>query len=153
MAASGRSSGWWLWKPAGTWRKAQQKIKESIEKARSFQEPDGSFSTNFFERPGTNPDIEKRIHATGHTLEFIVLASSDRELNDPWIARAAMNLTDLLEQTQGEPLECGALYHAVHGLQLYRNRRFGPRDASGTNQPDPPAEAFHGRDADERFNR
>ena len=38
--------------------------------------------------------------------------------------------------------ECGALYHAVHGLQLYRDRRFGHRDPAGeSGQPEPPAEA------------
>jgi hypothetical protein len=138
----------------GPWLKAQEKIKQSIETARRFQQPDGSFSTNYFERPATNADIEKRIHSTGHTLEFIVLASTDAELNEPWIARSAMNLVDLLEETQDLPLECGALYHAVHGLQLYRNRRFGPRDAAGeTPQPEPPSEASHGWGPTERIRR
>ncbi len=138
----------------GPWFKAQEKIKQSIETARRFQQPDGSFSTNYFERPATNADIEKRIHSTGHTLEFIVLASTDAQLNEPWIARSAMHLVDLLEETQDLPLECGALYHAVHGLQLYRNRRFGPRDAAGeTAQPAPPSEASNGWGPAERIRR
>jgi hypothetical protein len=41
-------------------------------------------------------------------------------------------LLDMLERTQDYPLECGALYHAVRGLDLYRTRRFGPRESAVT---------------------
>jgi hypothetical protein len=36
-------------------------------------------------------------------------------------------LCDQFKRTRPIDLECGALYHAAHGLQLYRARRFGPR--------------------------
>jgi hypothetical protein len=127
----------------GPWLATDEKIKSCIAKARKFQQPDGSLSTNFFERPATSAEIATRIHSTGHTLEFIVLASPDRDLSEPWITRAALHLVDLLEETQELPLECGALYHAVHGLQLYRNRRFGQRDPAGAASPaEPPSEAM-----------
>jgi hypothetical protein len=32
----------------------------------------------------------------------------------------------LLEQTRDVDVECGALYHAIHGLALYQ-RRIGPK--------------------------
>ena len=92
---------------SGPWLKADQKIKKSIEAARRNQQPDGSFSTNFFERPATDANIEKRIHATGHTLEFIVLAGTDSQVSEPWVTRAAAQLVDMLEQTEEFPLECG----------------------------------------------
>lgn len=138
----------------GPWLQAQEKIQECIKKAHEFQQPDGSFSTNYFERPATSPEIANRIHSTGHTLEFIVLASSDEQLAQPWIARAALQLVELLELTQDEPLECGALYHAVHGLQMYRNRRFGQRSAAAEAPPsDPPSEAENGAGMRQRVRR
>jgi hypothetical protein len=34
----------------------------------------------------------------------------------------------MFRATQDYPLECGGLYHSAHGLVLYRERMFGPRD-------------------------
>ena len=48
-------------------------------------------------------------------------------LADPWVARATAYLCKLFRQTQDIALECGALYHAAHGLVLYRERVYGPR--------------------------
>ena len=49
------------------------------------------------------------------------LMSADR-LDEPWVLRAAERLVKTLEQTADIDIECGALYHAAHGLLLYRNR-------------------------------
>ena len=35
----------------------------------------------------------------------------------------------LFEETREMPVECASLYHAAHGLKLYRLRRFGPPEA------------------------
>jgi hypothetical protein len=96
-----------------------------IDKARQFQQPDGSLSTQFFERPGGTANLEQRIHATGHTFEFLCTVMTDEQIREPWMTRAAVSLIDMLERTEDFSLECGALYHAVHGLDLYRSRRFG----------------------------
>jgi hypothetical protein len=45
-----------------------------------------------------------------------------------WLASQTVALVNMLEHTEDFPLECGALYHAVHGLELYRDRRFGRQD-------------------------
>jgi hypothetical protein len=122
----------------GPWDKAQQKIDDAVDAARKFQQPDGSFSTNYFNRPGTSPDIAARLGATGHMLEFLTVALPDEELKQPWVTRAVVNLLDMLEVTQKADLECGALYHAAHALDLYRARRFGPRDAASAGEPESP---------------
>jgi ribosomal protein S18 len=119
----------------GPWDKAQRKVDEAVAAARQNQQPDGSFSTNYFARPATSPEIATRIGASGHSLEFLTVALSDEQLEQPWVTRAASNLVENLERTQKFDLECGALYHAAHGLELYRERRFGPR--SGDSQVEP----------------
>ncbi len=109
------------------WKTADERIKLAVENARKYQNEDGSFSSSYLIRPGRTPDLAQNLGTTGHVLEFLTLALSDEELKQPWVKRAVLNLCDLFEKTQNDPLECGALYHAAHGLVLYRERVFGKR--------------------------
>jgi hypothetical protein len=111
----------------GPWKLADDKIKDSIEKARQFQNPDGALSSNYLQRPGKTTDIAISLGSSGHILEFLTLALNDEELREPWVKKAVLNMCALLKKTQDVPLECGALYHAAHGLVVYRERVFGPR--------------------------
>jgi hypothetical protein len=123
----------------GTWERAHKKIRDAIEAAHQNQQPDGSFSTNYFERPASSAEIDKRISTTGHVLEFLVLAMDDKELQEPWVTRAAAHLVGCFEMTEKFDLECGALYHAAHGLSLYRTRRFGERPIGPSSEQSEPA--------------
>ena len=110
---------------AGGWAEAEARIQAAIENARRFQQPDGSFSTSFFERPTTSPDVFAKIGSSGHTFEFLAMALEQERLDEPWVRRGADALVTLLEQTADVPVECGGLYHAAHGLVLYRARMCG----------------------------
>ncbi|MEX2118941.1 MAG: ADP-ribosylation factor-directed GTPase activating protein isoform b [Pirellulales bacterium] len=110
----------------GGWLAADKKIQEAVEAARRFQQPSGAFSTNYFQRAGTSADVGLRINTTGHALEFLAVALPQERLEEPWVAKAVAYLCGLLEQTQDLPLECGGLYHAAHGLALYRERIYVP---------------------------
>ncbi|MCH5373645.1 MAG: ADP-ribosylation factor-directed GTPase activating protein isoform b, partial [Planctomycetes bacterium] len=81
----------------------------------------------YFQRGGRDADLAQDLGVSGHVLEFVVLATSDQQLAEPWVKRAVMHLCELFRKTRSVPLECGALYHAAHGLALYRDRVFGPR--------------------------
>ena len=113
---------------SGGWAAAQEVIDECVDRARRFQQADGSFSIHSFERPGTSADVFARLSATGHVFEVLSLALDDEELAEPWMTRAAERLVTLLEQTSDVDVECGALYHAAHGLLLYRDRVCGSTD-------------------------
>lgn len=106
----------------GPWADAADVIDDCIDRARRFQQADGSFSTHSFERPGTSADVFSTLGATGHVFEVVVLALDDERLTEPWVTRAADRLVTLLEETADIDVECGALYHAIHGLLLYRER-------------------------------
>jgi hypothetical protein len=106
---------------------ADDYIGKHAELARQYQNPDGSFSSNYFMRPGTAADLATGLSTTGHTLEFLMYALTDEEIRQPWVQRGAERLCEMFRATQDYPLECGGLYHSVHGLLLYRERLFGPR--------------------------
>lgn len=113
----------------GGWQAAEEKIRWAIDGAQAYQQPDGGFSTQYIHRSATAPDVALRINTTGHVLEFLAMAMTDEELRQPWVARAAVFLCDMFELTRKQDLECGGLYHAAHGLKLYRDRRFGAATA------------------------
>jgi hypothetical protein len=124
--------------PGSGWALAASVLDDAVERARAFQNADGSFSVHSFERPGTSPDVFARLGTTGHVFEVLALALDEDRLREPWVTRAADRLTTLLEQTADVDVECGGLYHAVHGLALYRGRlwpdeagrRFSPSASS-----------------------
>ncbi|MFM7035020.1 MAG: ADP-ribosylation factor-directed GTPase activating protein isoform b [Planctomycetia bacterium] len=118
MAATGQSWG----ELDGPWAEAAGVIDDAVDRARRFQQDDGSFSTHSFERPGHSTDVFATLGATGHVFEVVVMALDDERLTERWVARAADRLVTLLEQTADIEVECGALYHAAHGLAIYRER-------------------------------
>lgn len=109
----------------GVWEAANRKILENVEAARQYQNADGSFSSNYFRRGGRTADLTLDLSVSGHILEFLMLALSDEQLSEPWVRRGVVHVCDVLQKTRTVPLECGALYHAIHALILYRQRVFG----------------------------
>lgn len=111
----------------GIWKEADEKIQAGIKAAREFQQPDGMLSSRYFERPAKAAEVGEQMGSAGHVLEFVVLAASNDQIREPWLTRAVVRMCNLFEKTKDLDMECGALYHAAHGLQLYRLRRFsGP---------------------------
>jgi hypothetical protein len=123
----------------GPWLKADQKIKQAIETIKANQQPDGTYSTNYFIRPSTSDDMGTRLGTTGHTFEFLTVALDDRQIHEPWYEKSLLALLDMLERMQELELECGGLYHSMHGLQLYRARVFGPPEGDTPAQAAPAA--------------
>ncbi|MCC6492109.1 MAG: ADP-ribosylation factor-directed GTPase activating protein isoform b [Pirellulales bacterium] len=119
---------------AGGWLAASKRIEWAIQRAQETQLPSGAFSIAFFFRPANSNNIDEHLAATGHILEFLAFALPKERLQEPWIERAVVYLCDLLERTRHIDLECGGLYHALHGLVLYRDKAFGPRE--GAPRPD-----------------
>jgi hypothetical protein len=108
--------------PESGWAEAEAVLADCIDRARRFQQPDGSFSMHLFERPAASPDVFATLSSTGHVFEVLALVLDDDTLAEPWVTRAAARLVTLLERTSDLDAECGGLYHAVHGLAIYRRR-------------------------------
>ena len=99
--------------------------RAAIQLRAPYRQPDGGFSNDRFFRSSITPDIDERIDSTGHVLEVVAYAVPDDKLSDPKLVRAVEFLCKKIEESKAIPIGCGGLYHGVHGLMIYRERRFG----------------------------
>ena len=106
----------------GVWYLADQKIKQHIEIARSLQNPDGSFSNEFYKGPGHTADVNKRFNTTGHTMEFLSVGLPKERLNETWVRNAVWMLSRELIINRDTKIDCGPLFHSLDALILYRDR-------------------------------
>lgn len=106
----------------GTWLEADQKIQRFIAEAKSLQNPDGSFSTHFFKGRGHSNDFNTRITSSGHMIEWLMVALPQSRISEPWVQNGIRCLAQDLIDNRHVNAECGPLYHAVDGLQIYRER-------------------------------
>lgn len=106
----------------GTWLEADQKVQRFIAEAKALQNPDGSFSIHFFKGRGYSNDFNTRITSSGHMIEWLMVALPQSRLSEPWIQNGVRCLAQDLIDNRQQNAECGPLYHAVDGLQIYRER-------------------------------
>ena len=109
----------------GPWQKAEVYINDYINYAMSLQNPDGSFSTNWLESRGMQPDVERKVQTTGHILEWLVFTLPDEHLRSPRILAA---LEFLLNTVGAEPQRdwpIGPRSHALRAMALYSQRVHG----------------------------
>ncbi len=109
----------------GGWALARDRLADALEVIQTYQQPDGSFSVHHLARPGRSADVVATLSATGHAYEVVARALPEARLTEPWVVRAAERLVGLLDETADIDLECGALYHALHGLLVWRDRVCG----------------------------
>jgi hypothetical protein len=109
----------------GVWKDVAAKLEEHKQNAKKNRNGDGCFSTDYFKGPGDVKENQLRISTTGHILEWLSLAMTDKELKQGWVEDAVNALAKTIWESQREGIEGGALYHAAHGLNMYRDRVFG----------------------------
>lgn len=104
------------------WAEAQAIVNDNFETVKTYRASDGRLSSLYFTGAGKVADLAGELASSGHLFEFVSLAADDDQIQEPWIAEAANHLCELIERTESLDLDCGALYHALHGLKLYRER-------------------------------
>jgi hypothetical protein len=124
----------------GVWRDAAAHLERYKQMARKYRNPDGSFSTRYVSGPGNDKGDELRISTSGHVLEWLALVMTDAELREPWMQESANALAIMILNNANQAIDGGALYHAVHGLSIYRTRLFGPDGPHPPVMPLPPRE-------------
>ncbi len=112
----------------GEFRRAQTFINDYHRYTFSLQNPDGSFSTEWFTRRGDNSDIDRRIKTTGHIIEWLTFSLSDEDLRHPKMVQAVDYLATLMNSNMNHTWEIGPCGHALHALSIYNRRVFNPHD-------------------------
>jgi hypothetical protein len=121
----------------GEFARARQYIESYQRYAFSLQNPDGSFSTEWFARRGNRADLDRKLQTTGHILEWLVQSLSDEQLRDPAAVKSVDFLATSLADEPNRPWSIGPLGHALHALVMYDERAFGNRSTQ-------PVDAFAG---------
>jgi hypothetical protein len=130
-------------KDEGVWKDVAENTVKYQKLAKKLQNPDGSFSTDFFRGPANAGDMQQRIYTSGHTFEFLAYTLPDAQLREGWVQDGANAVAQLILAIQGAPMEGGALYHATHGLVIYHARVYDRSELGrgGLILPLPPAAA------------
>ena len=97
---------------------------------KKLQNPDGSFSTEWFNGPGARTDLGRRIQTSGHILEWLSYSLPADMLEDPRVVKAVDYLSGVLLGGKNQEWEIGPLGHALHSLAIYDSRVFKPHDGS-----------------------
>jgi len=109
----------------GQWQRAKKFVDDFHEYAFKLQNPDGSFSTDFFAGRADNGPYTKRLETTGHITEWLAFSLSKEQLVEPRTIKSVSYLTDLLAEHRDEKWGIGPLGHGLHALAMYDERIFG----------------------------
>lgn len=111
----------------GQWLRAQKFVGAYHDYLFRLQNEDGSFSSNWFAGRADWGDDKRVVETTGHMLEWAVASFPKEQLDDPRIVKAVNRLVDALMDGRKNRVQypVGPRGHALHGLALYNERRFG----------------------------
>jgi hypothetical protein len=107
----------------------------------SLQNPDGSFSTEWFTRPANRDDLDRKIQTTGHITEWLAFSLSDEQLREPRMIKAIDFLAHSLVENPERPWSIGPLGHALHAVVMYDERVFAAPPPAPAPASDPPLAA------------
>jgi hypothetical protein len=100
----------------------------------SLQNPDGSFSTEWFKHKADRTgDIDRKLQTTGHILEWLSWSLPDEQLRNPKVLKAVDFLSNTLLSDPDRSWSIGPWGHGLHALMIYHERMF-------TDSPLPPVE-------------
>ncbi|HUS40183.1 MAG TPA: hypothetical protein VMX74_12080 [Pirellulales bacterium] len=111
---------------AGDFERAERFLKKYHEYAFHLQNRDGSFSTEFFEGRGFDPDLKKRMLTSGHITEWLSFSLPKEQLYRPEMLKAIDYLANMLIRDKHREWEVGPLGHTLHALNTYHQRALSP---------------------------
>ena len=93
----------------GQYHRAKIYLKDYQKYTFKIQNPDGSFSTQYFSGRGASTDEARRLLTTGHISEWLAFSLDPEELTDPKMVKAIDYLATLLTRGAGTRLGSGAV--------------------------------------------
>jgi hypothetical protein len=118
----------------GQWLRAQKFIDDYHTYTFRLQNPDGSFSTNWFEGRGDEGPPSRRLETTGHITEWLAYSLNDEEVRDPKMIKSVDYLASLLLNGRNEKWSIGPLGHGLHALAIYDERVFGGKPGQRSDE-------------------
>ncbi len=109
----------------GHWARADVYVKDFVQYAWTLQNPDGSFSTDWFEGRANEPNMERKVQTTGHILEWLIFTLPAEDLQDPRVAKSAEFLLSQVYDHRDKDWPIGPRGHSLRALSLYNQRVFG----------------------------
>jgi hypothetical protein len=109
----------------GQFARARRYLDDCIDYAFSLQNPDGSFSTEWFETRANKPDMDRKVQTTGHILEWLAYELPEDRMHDPRILKAVQFLLSQIWDRRDHDWAIGPRSHAIRALVLYDQRVFG----------------------------
>jgi hypothetical protein len=86
----------------GQWMRAQKFVQDYHDYAFKLQNPDASFSTDWFAGRADFGPVSRRLETTGHITEWLAYSLDKEQLVEPRMIRSVSYLTNLLSQNRGE---------------------------------------------------
>ncbi len=109
----------------GQFARADKFIKDFVKYAWQFQNPDGSFSTNWFEARGDEPKMERKVQTTGHILEWLAFTLPEEELHSPRFLKSLDFILSKIWDEREHKWPIGPRGHATRAVALFQQRTQG----------------------------
>ena len=109
----------------GQFARADQFVKEFTKYAWQLQNPDGSFSTNWFESRGNDPNLERKVQTTGHILEWLAFTLPAEELTTLRFTKSIDFLLSQIYDQRQSKWPIGPRGHATRAIAIYHQRTTG----------------------------
>lgn len=106
----------------GVWAQANSRINEFINYTYRLRNSDGSLGHDYFRSRQQKTDFNKRMASVGHTLEFLMISLSERQLKDRWVRQAIEHAARDLMNNRKAYVKCSPLYHTVNAINIYLDR-------------------------------
>lgn len=106
----------------GQFARANQFVKAYIDYTWKLQNPDGSFSTSWYEGRGNEPNDERKVQTTGHMLEWLMYTLPDSEINQPRVQKSIDFLLSKIYDKKEHNWPIGPRGHATRAIALYQAR-------------------------------
>jgi hypothetical protein len=109
----------------GHFARADKFVKDFVAYTWQLQNPDGSFSTNWFEARGNEPKMERKVQTTGHILEWLAFTLPEEELQSPRFLKSLDFLLSRILDEREHKWPIGPRGHATRAVALFQQRTRG----------------------------
>ena len=109
----------------GQYARAAKFVREYVAYTLRLQNPDGSFSTDWYEGRANEPNDERKVQTSGHMLEWLMFTLTDEEIKQPKIALGIEFLLSKIYDKRDQKWPIGPRGHATRAVALYHERMTG----------------------------